>query len=188
MGVDSWKALIKRSHSVKITKAKTKAKVKILKERNTFINCDQFVFLDPVKFVCIDLVRGSAFPLHGLEGLRKGLHIFRNAKNELVVTDINGATDQSTALRVCSGNDQVLTAHHIPLEPGGDQSVDVFAHGYEYLARKMATLLSAMELILEMDRRSTIFCEQFGKLENRRETTMSVTIDLANDFVHCRQV
>jgi hypothetical protein len=52
------------------------------------------------------------------------------------------------------------------LESGGDQSVDMLTHWYEYLARKMAALLSAMELILEMDSRGTVFREEFGELED----------------------
>lgn len=57
----------------------------------------------------------------------------------------------------------------------------MLTHRYEYLARKMAALLSTMELILEMDRRSTVFRKEFGELENCRQATVSVSVELASD-------
>jgi phosphoribosylformylglycinamidine (FGAM) synthase-like amidotransferase family enzyme len=76
-----------------------------------------------------------------------------------VVTHIDCAADESAALGICAGNDQVLTSHHIPLESSCDQSVDVLTHWDEHFACKMAALLSTVQLILKVNGRRAILCK-----------------------------
>lgn len=115
--------------------------------------------LDPAKFECVDFFGWDALSFHSLEGLGQRFHLLRNTKDEFMITHIDGAADESAALGICSSNDQVLTSHHIPLEPSCDQSVDVFTHWDEHFACKMAAFLSAVQLILKVNGRGTILCK-----------------------------
>lgn len=96
-----------------------------------------------------------------------------------MVTHINSAADQLPALRVGTCNEQVLRAHHIPLETSRNEPVDVFSHRHKNFARKVATLLSAMHLILEVDGRGTILRKELSQLQHGGQSTMSSTL-LAN--------
>jgi hypothetical protein len=79
-----------------------------------------------------------------------------------MVAHINGTADQLSALRVRTGNNQVLGSHHIPLEPGCDESVDVFTHGDKNLASKVTALLSAMQLVFKVNGCGTVLSEKLS--------------------------
>lgn len=81
-----------------------------------------------------------------------------------MVTHIDSTAEQFSTLRVCPGDEKVLRAHHIPLETSRNKPVDMFAYGYNDLACEVTALLSAMELVFEVDRSSTILSEELGKL------------------------
>jgi hypothetical protein len=92
-----------------------------------------------------------------------------------VVTHVNGTAEQFSALRVGSRNDQVLDTHHIPLEASRNESVDVLSHRDQDFASKMAAFLSAVELVLEVNGRSTIFSKQLGQFQDSSQAAVSST-------------
>ena len=134
---------------------------------HTFVERHKLVLLDPIKLKSVNLTGRSAFPLHRLESFGQGLDLFRDTENELVVADIDGTADQLTTLRVSAGNDQILTAHQIPLESCSDKTVDVFAHGDKNLACQVATLLATMHLVLEVNCSRAVLSEKLRQLQNR---------------------
>lgn len=139
----------------------------------TFVERDELVLLDPVELKGVDLRGGSALPLHGLQGLREWLHLLGDTEDELVVARVNGAADQLSAFRVRTGDDQVLGSHQVPLEAGGHQAVDVFAHGDKDLAGQVTALLATVELVLEVDGGGTVLGEELGQLQDGGESTVS---------------
>lgn len=143
-----------------------------MSRRHTFVKGHQFVVLDPVEFVGVDLRRRRALALHSLKCLGQGLHLLRDTEDEFVVAHIDRAADELAALGVGTGNDQVLAAHHVPLESCGCQSVDVFSHRNKHLASKVTALLSSVELILEMHCRGAILSEKLGEFENSRQAAV----------------
>jgi hypothetical protein len=60
------------------------------------------------------------------------------------------------------------------LETSGDQSVDVFSNRHKDFPSQMTALLAAMQLIFEMNSRSTVLREKLGQFEDRGKTAMSV--------------
>ena len=99
-----------------------------------------------------------------------------------MIASVNGTAEQLSTLRISSREDEVLTAHHIPLETSGNQSVDVFANWYKHLSSKMTALLTTVELVLEMDSSSPVFCKQLGKLDNGRQSTMARIVSLRSNI------
>lgn len=81
-----------------------------------------------------------------------------------MISHVDGTADQFAALGICSGNNQVFGAHDIPLKSRSVQAVDVFANGYEDFARKMTTLLTPMQLVLEVDGCCTVLGKELCEL------------------------
>lgn len=79
-----------------------------------------------------------------------------------MVANVNIVAQQLSALGVGSGDEEVFRAHEVPLETGADESVDVLCHRNEDLACKVTALLSAMELIFEVDSGCTVLSEELG--------------------------
>lgn len=61
-----------------------------------------------------------------------------------MIPNVDSAAQQLPALRVGSGDDQVLTSHQIPLEARGYQTVDVLAGRNEDLTGQMSALLATV--------------------------------------------
>lgn len=89
-----------------------------------------------------------------------------------MITHIDSAANQLSAFGVGTGNKQVLRAHHIPLEARCNKSVDVFSHRHKNFAGKVAALLSAVHLILEVDGSSTILREELSQLQDCRQSAV----------------
>jgi hypothetical protein len=92
-----------------------------------------------------------------------------------VVPDIDCARDELATFRVCSCNDEVLAAHHIPLKTCSYEAIDVITDWHEYLACKMSALLSAVKLVFEVDSGRTILGKELRKLDDSRETSVAVS-------------
>ena len=144
-----------------------------IRSLRTFVERDELVLLDPVELKGVDLRGSSTLPLHGLQGLREWLDLLGDTEDELVVARVNGAADQLSAFRVRTGNDQVLGSHQVPLEAGGHQAVDVFAHGDKDLAGQVTALLATVELVLEVDSGGTVLGEELGQLQDGGQSTVS---------------
>ena len=78
------------------------------------------MFFDPFRLVGINLGPRGAFHLHDLQRLGKRLDVFGHAKNEFVISRIDGAAEQLPTFGISSGNDEVLTAHQVPLKTRRD--------------------------------------------------------------------
>lgn len=127
----------------------------------------------PVALVRIDLRGAGSVAFHRLERLCQRLNVFRDAQDELVVPDIDGAAEQLPALRVGARNDEILRPHQIPLEPRRDQAVDMLADGDEHFAGQMAAFLAPVELVFEMHGRRAVLGEQLGQLHDSRQPSVS---------------
>lgn len=105
-----------------------------MSERPTFIKGDELVLFRPFRLVRIDLGPTSTLHLHDLQCLSKRLDVFGQTKDEFVISSIDSAADELATFRVCSRNDEILAAHHIPLETCCVEAIDVLADWYEHFA------------------------------------------------------
>jgi hypothetical protein len=124
---------------------------------------DKLSGLNPLSLKGVDLGARGTLGFHLGESLGEGGDGgVGNAKDELMVADIDGGEEQLAALRVGAGNDQVLGAHDVPLEAGGLEAVDVLTRGDQHLAGKVAALLAAMHLVLKVDAGRAVLGKQLG--------------------------
>ena len=73
-----------------------------------------------------------------------------------MVHNVDGARDELAGLGVRARDEQHRVVHHVELEARGDEARDVRGRGHEDLAREVAALLAAYELVLEVDRRGAL--------------------------------
>ena len=145
----------------------------------TLIERHERVLLHPLQLKCINLRTGSTREFHVLEGLGQRFGLLRHTEDELVVPDIDVVAQKLSALGVRSRDKQVLGAHHVPLEPGGDESVDVLGHGHEDLASKVTALLAAMELVFKVNSSSAVLREKLCQLEHSRQAAVSARFSVS---------
>ena len=132
----------------------------------TFVERHKLMLLDPFSFVRINLCSRSAPLFHHLQRLGQWFYVLRHAKDELVVSRINGAAEKLPALGVSPGNQEILATHHVPLEAGSHQPIDVLANGNEHLSSQVAAFLAAVKLVLEVHSRRAVFCKELCELEH----------------------
>jgi hypothetical protein len=89
-----------------------------------------------------------------------------------MIAHIDRTAEQLSTFRVRPRYQKVLAAHQVPLESSGHEAVDMFSRGYQDLTREVATLLAAVELILEVNRCGTVLSEQFRQFQDRRKPAM----------------
>lgn len=68
---------------------------------------------------------------------------------------------------------QLGLTHDIRLCPDRNQTVNMFADGYQHLARHVATLLGTGGLVLDVDSSSTLLDEQLGQLHHCRQAAVA---------------
>lgn len=73
-----------------------------------------------------------------------------------MVQDVYAAGQQLARLGVCPCNQEHLVVQHVQLEAGRDEPRGVCRRGNESLAREVSTFLATYELVLEMNRGSTL--------------------------------
>lgn len=96
----------------------------------------------PFRLNFANLVSTGTLALQLKENLAQGLGVLSHSKNELVVAGIGGAANELAGLGIGTGDDEVLGAHDIPLEAGGNQAIDVLTDGDEDLSGEMTALES----------------------------------------------
>ena len=85
-----------------------------------------------------------------------------------MIPHVDGAAQELSTLGVCPCDYQILAAHEVPLKSGSYETIDVLPYGYNHFACKMPTLLTAMELIFEMNGRCTILREELREFDYSR--------------------
>ena len=138
-----------------------------------FVEGHEFVLLYPFCFEGVEVGGGGAFALHGVQTVGEWFFLCIHAEDESVIARVDGAADEVAGLGVRAGNEESFGKHEIPLESGGDKSVDVFTHGDEYFAGEVATFLASMELVFKVDGCNTFFREEFGELHDCSKPAMT---------------
>jgi len=130
------------------------------------------MLLYPFSFILVNIRTCCPFKLHSLQRLSQRLNVLCHTKDIFMITNVDCAADQLSRFGVCPGDDKILAAHHVPLESCGYQSVDVLTHRHKDFTCQVTAFLAAMQLIFEVDSRGAILCEELGKLQHCRESTM----------------
>jgi len=140
-------------------------------EGRTLVERNELDALHPRRLDLVDL--GAALALergvHDLVGegaLRAGVRL--DAEHKLVVARVGRARQELAALGVGARDEERLEAHDVPLHARGDEAADVLRDGHEDLARLVAALLAAVELVLEVDGRDARLAERLGELHDGR--------------------
>ena len=111
----------------------------------------------PVRLKRVDFVGSRPFKLHGLEPLGQRFDLLIDTQDVLVIAHIDCTAEKLAAFRVGASNEQSLSSHEVPLISGRHEAVDVLSCGHQDLSSKVAALLAPVQLVLEVDRRSTVF-------------------------------
>lgn len=101
----------------------------LLGRKYTFIESHQVVPGNPLGLNLSDLGSTGSRLLKLKQNLAQRLSVFCDTQDELVIPRINCAADEFTGLGIGTGDDQILSAHDVPLEASGNEAVDVLANG-----------------------------------------------------------